>query len=173
MITSVIIDSREPDWVKGLKFGGVPTAVTALDAGDFLVATSDGVLLSIERKTSDDLLNTLKGDRLFSQCARIRAATPWAYLLITGYLGPGPDGKTITTRQTGWDFSAVQGALLTVQELGVNVVFSSGIRTLRIQSFAWVNGSMGTCALPHLGYQPSWGQVKQPLQRCQESEWNA
>lgn len=126
MITSVIIDSREPDWVKGLKFNGVPTAVTMLEAGDFLVTTDDGCMLSIERKTSDDFLHTLKGDRLFSQCARIRETSQWAYLLVTGYLGPGPDGKTITTRQTGWDWAAVQGALLTVQELGVNVVFSPG-----------------------------------------------
>ncbi len=126
MITSVIIDSREPDWVQNLTFGGVPTAVTALEAGDFLVATADNCMLGIERKTSDDLLNTLKGDRLFSQVSRLRETTPWAYLLITGYLGPGPDGKTITSRQTGWDYSAVQGALLTVQELGVNVVLSPG-----------------------------------------------
>ena len=125
-ILSVIIDSREPQWVQALTFGGVPTAVVALDAGDFLVATSDNRMLGIERKTSDDLLGTLAKDRLFPQIARLRKTTDFAYLLITGPLLPGPEGKTITNRVTGWDWSALQGALVTVQELGVNVVYATG-----------------------------------------------
>lgn len=121
-ITSIIIDSREPDWVQALKFGGVPTAVAPLEAGDFLVATSDQRTLGIERKTSGDFLNTLASDRLFPQLAKLKEQTPFAYLLITGPLQPGADGKTITERVTGWDWNAVQGALLTVQELGVSVI---------------------------------------------------
>jgi ERCC4-type nuclease len=123
-IVSVIIDSREPDWVKGLRFGGVPTAVSPLDAGDFLIATSDNCLLGIERKQSDDLLNTLKQERLFPQMVKLRELTQWAYLLIHGPFYPGPDGKIITERQTGWEWAAIQGALLTIQEIGVNVVFA-------------------------------------------------
>jgi ERCC4-type nuclease len=125
-ILSVMIDSREPEWIRKLTFGGVPTAVIALDAGDFLVATSDNRLLGIERKTSDDLLNTLRDDRLFPQIARLRASTEFAYLLVSGPLNPGADGKTITSRLTGWDWNAVQGALLTVQELGVSIVYATG-----------------------------------------------
>ena len=125
-ILSVMIDSREPEWVRKLTFGGVPTAVVALDAGDFLIATSDQKMLGIERKTSDDLLNTLKGDRLFPQVARLRELTEFAYLLVTGPLIPSAEGKAITTRITGWDWDAVQGALLTVQELGVSVVYAKG-----------------------------------------------
>ena len=125
-IMSVIIDSREPQWVQQLTFGGAPTAVTALEAGDFLVATSDSRLLGIERKTSDDLLNTLRGDRLFPQIARLRQTTEWAYLLITGPLLSSTEGKVITNRVTGWDWNSVQGALLTVQELGVQVVLARG-----------------------------------------------
>lgn len=125
-LLSVVIDSREPDWVRALTFGGVPTMTVALDAGDFLVATSDNRLLGIERKTSDDLLGTLKGDRLFPQITKLRAATEFAYLLITGPLLPSEDGKVITQRVTGWDWIALQGALLTVQELGVNVVYATG-----------------------------------------------
>lgn len=125
-ILSVMIDSREPQWVRNLTFGGVPTAVVALDAGDFLVATSDNRLLGIERKTSDDLLNTLRDERLFPQIARLRESTEFAYLLVTGPLLPSEDGHVITERITGWQWDAVQGALLTVQELGVSVVYATG-----------------------------------------------
>jgi len=125
-INSVIIDSREPAWVQSLSFGGVPTAVVALDAGDFMVACSDNRLLIIERKTSDDLLGSIKDERIFKQCAALREQSEYAYLLITGALMPSADGRVITTRMTGWDWNAVQGALLDIQELGVCVVYSRG-----------------------------------------------
>lgn len=124
-IVSVIIDNREPDWIKGLRFGGVPTAVSQLEAGDFLVATSDDCLLGIERKQSDDLLHTLKQERFFPQLVRLREFTEWAYLLIHGPFYPGPDGKIITTRQTGWEWASVQGALLTIQEIGIHVIYAA------------------------------------------------
>jgi ERCC4-type nuclease len=120
-LLSVIIDSREPPWVQGLTFGNAPTAVAPLEAGDFLLATSDNCLLNIERKTSDDLLNTLAhDDRLFVQCSQL--ARPWAYLLITGPLYPDSAGHVVTARQTRWTWASLQGALLTVQELGVHVL---------------------------------------------------
>jgi ERCC4-type nuclease len=122
-----MIDSREPRWVQSLDFGGVPTAVVALDAGDFLVATTDDRLLAIERKTPGDFLNTLRDDRLFPQVAKLRDQSEWAYLLISGQLGRAVDGTVSTpTRDTGWEWTAIQGALLTVQELGCHVVFCDG-----------------------------------------------
>jgi ERCC4-type nuclease len=99
--------------------------VAALDAGDFRVATSDHRVLGIERKTSDDLLNTLGSNRLFNQAQRLRESTNWAYLLITGPLAPNADGYVITERKTGWRWDAVQGALLTMQEMGVSVIHAS------------------------------------------------
>lgn len=123
MLTAVTIDQREPDYIKKLTFGGIPTSVCLLDAGDLLCATDDGAVLAIERKTPTDLLNTLKADRLFSQCSAIREITPWAYLVICGTLSPGPDGSTLAdARVTGWAWSSVSGALLTVQELGVHIL---------------------------------------------------
>jgi ERCC4-type nuclease len=126
MIQSVIIDSREPQWIQGLSFGGVPKAVTMLNAGDLWVACDDNNMLVIERKTPGDFLNTLRGDRLFGQMAAIHAASPWAYLLITGELQRAPDGKVITDRMTGWDWNSIQGALVTVQEMGVRVIQCAG-----------------------------------------------
>lgn len=121
--TAIVIDSREPDWVKGLTFGGLPTLVDLLESGDLLVSTSDNCLLSIERKAPDDLLGSIQDGRLFDQVGRMKAATPWTYVVIAGSLLRSSSGNVVTARgETGWSWAAVQGALMTVQELGATVV---------------------------------------------------
>jgi len=126
-ILSVMVDSREPEWVQKLTFGGAPTAVTMLEVGDVWVATDDAALLVIERKTPSDLLNTIREKRLFKQCAAMREHSEWCYLVIAGELQRGPAGHVFAERrQTGWDWNSVQGALLTVQELGVGVIQCGG-----------------------------------------------
>ena len=125
-ITAAVIDSREPDWVRRLTFGGAMVASSQLDAGDLLATVDDGTLVAIERKTPDDLLNSIREDRLWSQLAGIRALTPWAYLMITGELRRGEDGRVWADgRATGWQWAAIQGALLQVQEMGVFVVYAA------------------------------------------------
>lgn len=137
-ISAVTIDSREPDWVQALTFGDVPTLVMALPAGDVQVVTDDNQILVIERKTPEDLLSTLKADRLFPQCVKILETSRWGYIVITGIFQCSPLGKVITVqdgasfssgdgydvrRETGWDWAALQGALLTVQEMGIGIVY--------------------------------------------------
>lgn len=135
-IEAVMIDSREPDWVQKLTFGGVPTAVTMLEHGDLQVACSDGATVLIERKTPTDLLNTLKDDRLFPQLAGLANCkigeqvgangnhNTWTYLMVTGELQRSQAGHVITAHgETGWNWDAVQGALLSVQEMGVSVIY--------------------------------------------------
>jgi len=136
-ITAVMIDSREPAWVQKLTFGGASVSVTALEVGDLWVATEDGHMLIIERKTPDDLLSSLRSGRLMVQMQRLaderviqqlrgEPVTRWPYLLITGALLPGPNGKVHTPRgETGWGWGAVQGALLSIQEMGVFVAFAA------------------------------------------------
>jgi ERCC4-type nuclease len=122
-ISAVMIDQREPEWVKQLTFGGAATSVTLLDEGDLLVACDDGNLLCIERKTPDDLLASIQDGRLLDQAARLTRQSVWAYLIVTGELQRSHDGKVITPRgATGWSWGSVQGALLTVQELGAFVI---------------------------------------------------
>lgn len=82
-ISAIIIDSREPDWVKQLNFGDIPTSVQLLEQGDLMAASNDGELILIERKTPDDFLNSLKSDRLMLQLANMLTVTRWAYLMIT------------------------------------------------------------------------------------------
>lgn len=138
MITAILIDSREPTWIQNLKFGGIPTSILELPSGDVQAVTDDGHVLSIERKTPDDLLNTLREERLFPQMARLaemrldqalsnQSITYWPYLVITGSLAADKNGHLITERgETGWSHAAVWGALLNVQEMGVFVVLCNG-----------------------------------------------
>lgn len=122
-IVSAIIDSREPEWVQSLRFGDVPVICDVLDAGDLLITCTDSSILGIERKTTDDFLNSLKNDRLFAQLVRLKAMTRWAYLMVCGSLTPTSGGKTLSNwRETGWQWASVQGALLTAQEIGIGVI---------------------------------------------------
>lgn len=122
-LTGVFIDSREPSHITNLKFGGVPVAVTMLDTGDAWLSTDDGAMLVIERKTPSDLLGSIKDGRLFQQVAAMRDKSKWCYLMITGALAHTLDGHVITDNRTsGWRWDDCQGALLTVQELGVSIV---------------------------------------------------
>lgn len=129
-MTAIMIDQREPDHIKS-QFPDA--AVTLLETGDAWVACDDGHILLIERKTSDDLLNSLKDGRLLEQISKLvesrlnqqlrgERQTYWPYLVITGTLSPDRNGKVYTGRETGWAWNAVQGALLTVQEMGCYVV---------------------------------------------------
>lgn len=137
MIEACLIDSREPTWIQHLTFGGVPTSVVMLETGDVQAITDDGHMLLIERKTPEDLLNTLRDERLFPQAARMSqiryeeqlggSVTTYPYLVITGDLR-NVHGKVATDDRgpTGWEWSAVQGALLSIQEMGVFVTFCNG-----------------------------------------------
>lgn len=126
VIQGVLIDQREPHWVQQLKFGDAPTAVVMLDTGDLHVACADGTVLIIERKTPEDLLASIGDGRLFNQAANMIATSPWSYIVITGYIAPSTTGRTMLAHQeTQWDYNAIQGALITAQELGVRVVFTA------------------------------------------------
>lgn len=120
---SIIIDQREPDFIKSLKFNNAQTVVSLLDAGDLMIATEDNQILLIERKTPEDLLGSIKDGRIFEQCHKMKQQTQWAYLVVTGQFTIGQNGKVFTgQRETGWNYDAVEGALLSIQELGVFVV---------------------------------------------------
>ena len=119
----ILIDSREPSWVQSqiisyplLGIGEIST----LPCGDVWIAYEDDLLI-IERKEPNDLLNSIADGRLFNQCAMMRQESQWCYIVITGQLMWGYDGKITGT---GWNFRSVQGALLQAQELGIGIVYS-------------------------------------------------
>ena len=133
MIKSVVIDSREPDWVKALNFFGAETTVTAMDAGDLLVICEDGAGLLIERKTPNDFIGSLVSERMLIQSALklapYRDQGFWPYVMITGDFYVSKHGKA-SINAGGWmketrvDFTSIWGELLSIQELGVFITFA-------------------------------------------------
>ena len=139
MINAILMDSREPTNIKELKFEGIPMSVVALDMGDLMAVCDDGCTIVVERKTCDDLLNSLKDERLFVQLGKmaekrldhqikVNATNDyWPYLVVSGSMYPDASGHVITQRGvTGWMWSSVQGALATIQEMGIFVIFCNG-----------------------------------------------
>lgn len=134
----VLIDTREPAWVQALPFGGAQRAFTALTVGDLHGLDPDGRTTLIERKTAGDLLASVKDGRLLTQAAAMRAVTDWSYLVITEPMYPGRFGQVMYQpargrvqslggmRETAWKWHAIQGALTSVQDLGVGVVWAGG-----------------------------------------------
>lgn len=126
MISALMIDTNEiatAPWIDKLTFAGAPKMVTKLEHGDIWATTDDGDMVCIERKTPSDLLNSIKDKHIFKQVAGMRARTPFSYVVVTGILTATSTGKVIADeRVTGWDWNAVQGALIDVQEMGVRVV---------------------------------------------------
>jgi ERCC4-type nuclease len=122
-INAVMIDSREPEWIRALTFGNVPTAVTMLEVGDVWITTHDALLI-IERKTPSDLLASIADSRLFNQAAGMVKASPWSYVVVTGQITPAAGGRvSLNGIPSNWNYNSIQGALLTVQELGVKVIW--------------------------------------------------
>lgn len=122
---SCIIDNREPEHIiKSLQGKFETNNVMTLDAGDCLIATDNAAMVIIERKTPEDLLGSIGDNRLFNQVTRMREVTQWYYLVITGQLWAGPGGKVChDNRQTEWSWDSLQGALVTIQELGCSVYY--------------------------------------------------
>jgi ERCC4-type nuclease len=128
-ILSVVCDSREPQWAKNLKFGGVPVAIQTLDAGDYWVATNDNKILIIERKTADDFVGSIIDGRIFHQVANMQTLRDqgyWSYVMITSAIQRNSDGTVFTTLDRKFSWNAVQGAKLSIQELGIPIIECGG-----------------------------------------------
>lgn len=121
-LKAVVIDSREPSWVKDLTFDKIPLTVASLPSGDAWLATGNATLI-VERKTFSDLLGSIADGRLFTQVAEMTTASPWSYLVITGHPVLKLGQIVLAGRVTEWRWNSIQGALLTVQEMGVKVIW--------------------------------------------------
>jgi len=120
-LKAVIIDTREPVWCKAMTFGDAPVMVQELPAGDAWLAVENATI-AVERKGSiSDLIASIADNRLFGQIGQMTATTSWAYLVITELPRLAEGQLIIGNKLTKWTWSALQGALLTVQELGAGV----------------------------------------------------
>ncbi len=134
MIEKIIIDSREPAWVKALPFYGAQKAILSMEFGDIWATCEDGQTLVIERKEPEDLIGSMTSNRLIRQMyglSQLRNGGVWPYLMIMGEILPGPNGKTfVAGKMRNINYAAVQGELLNIQELGVFVYTALSSRDL-------------------------------------------
>ena len=137
MISSVVIDSREPEWIQNLHWFGASKSISCMDAGDLLAVCEDGAGLLIERKTPTDFLGSLVSQRMLIQSAMklapYRATGFWPYVMITGDFYISNRGKTSYYAggrlvESQVNFDSVWGELLSIQELGVFITFAKSSR---------------------------------------------
>jgi len=130
-----------------------------LAVGDVLALPDDGAPVLVERKTAGDLLMSIADGRLLDQAGAMRAVTDWSYLVVTEPMFPGRHGQVLYDRRVGsrvggysvdtqWTWEALQGALLTVQDLGVGVVWCGGDDRFE-RTVLWLAGrARGPVTLP-------------------------
>lgn len=120
----VQIDTREPETIQAIDFEGSLCYPHVLEFGDVHITTPTGETILIERKTPSDLLGSIADNRIFKQVAGMKDITPYVYVVITGILYRSNNDKIqVGGRETGWAWSSVQGALITIQELGATIVY--------------------------------------------------
>lgn len=113
---------------------------TALPLGDpelLLVMATDGTLLVCRYMPTGELLDQIRTQRLPALLAQLRQrGSDWIYLLLDGELTANTSGKTVQNGNvTGFDWKAIQGALLSIQEAGVGVVWLQSVEHLQDQVY--------------------------------------
>lgn len=121
MLNAVILASNEPVPYRELTFGDTPTSVAPLTVGDTWLASGDATII-VERKTVEDLLASIQDGRLLTQAAEMVKLSNWCYLVIQGQPKIHSGVYWIAGKATKFSVRRVEGALMTVQQLGVTVV---------------------------------------------------
>lgn len=100
--------------------------MVSMSLGDDCTALAnceDGNLLAILHLRAHEVTNALKSGSLFGRIAALKQRSSWAYLLISDGLESNRDGYArIGGHASKWRWEAVQGALTTIQELGVAII---------------------------------------------------
>ena len=123
MIKSILVDNREPPHVQNISFPNVPVMKMQLETGDLWVKCEDGNTLIVERKEPTDLMASIADNRLFNQAAKMRQVSNWCYVVVTGKID---DANFIDDTGRKWTYASIWGALLSVQEMGVMIIFCNG-----------------------------------------------
>lgn len=126
-LKAVVLDTNEVSenvapWLLKLDWG-CSVSQANLGIGDAWLATSDAKTLVVERKTLSDLLGSISDGRLFTQAAAMVQQSVWSYEVVTELPVIRSGCVWAGGKLTNWKWSSVQGALLTLQDIGVQVVF--------------------------------------------------
>ena len=110
--------------LRNLRFDAPIARLPLPDDAMILATCADGALLACRYMTVGEFSAQLRQNALLATCLELKLRSQWAYLLLDGVFAPMASGKTlINDRPSGYEFSAIQGALLTIQEAGVGVVY--------------------------------------------------
>ena len=113
---TVLVDTREPETIISELQDKFNVVVTTLQHGDMLVPQYDIV---IERKTANDLIDSIKDGRLLNQCYNL-ARHKYRFLLIQGFIGHNRNSLVVADRFVcNMTYAALDGVLRTVQSFGV------------------------------------------------------
>jgi len=92
-------------------------------ASDVLIPTQTGHTLAINYWAASTFLHSIRSKELDSKVYQLSQISPWSYLIIRDVLAPHQNGQTLHDgKPTGWRWTAVQGAMLSVQEMGVGLI---------------------------------------------------
>lgn len=125
VLLNVAIDTgAQPPVSTMTLFGGPTVARVSLGESSTIVAMcADGAMLACMYQPAMALLHLMRRGDHMPLLMQLRDRSPWAYLLIDGFISCGSSGKaSINSNPCGFDWAAVQGMLLSIQELGVGVL---------------------------------------------------
>jgi len=125
-LQAVILDSNDVSaapWLLDLDWGCSVSKADLHHVGDAWATVDDLATLVIERKTLSDLLASIRDGRLFTQAAAMIKVSAWSYEVVTELPVIRSGCVWAGGKLTNWKWSSVQGALMTLQDIGVQVVF--------------------------------------------------
>lgn len=130
----ITIDTNEathhPEYLR-MSWDGCLVSSANLAAGDFQIIVPDGTTILIERKSVPDLMASIADGRLFNQVAEMVKITPWCYVMIYGVMMETETGTSYAKGgewvEREWSWSSIQGSLLSVQEMGCGIVYTTDI----------------------------------------------
>lgn len=124
-ILRLAIDTQPAQAIKHMQVitGPQPVAYQLGEPNTLLCVCADGQMLACRYMTTNELLNLMREQRLLPAMLELRERSQWAYLLLSGQLTPTSSGKTMTNGSpSGYAWAATQGALVSIQEAGVQIV---------------------------------------------------
>ena len=126
----ITVDTNDALHMKNMQWQGALVSTAPLTHGDLQAVCPDGNKILIERKTPNDFLLSIKDGRLFNQVAGMVESSDFCYVIITGIFMTH-DGNDVqytsngTWKESNWQWTSLQGALTSIQELGCPVIYDT------------------------------------------------
>jgi ERCC4-type nuclease len=119
----LIIDSNDFKSVRGierhLKTNELEYEVRPLDTGDYMWETEPKII--IERKTMGDLIGSIRDNHVQSQLLRMKAVTPYNYIIIVGHFNEVLFNPELI--RLGYNLKMILSAEATLSIAGAKLLF--------------------------------------------------